>query len=173
MPTNRPIHFLRERSKKDILPYSLGTVGRPILWRISAAACSRESNRGRKFLRAIYRSWDPKFQPRDPPYLAAVDRLADTLKTAITGAFFSFAIRWILDRGDTMTALWGKISQTTGRCAGAFGWKLTAEDYAQVDRILQETITIRLGQSLWLRAPRRKKQIADSKAEATETATSG
>jgi aryl-alcohol dehydrogenase-like predicted oxidoreductase len=53
---------------------------------------------------------DPKFQPpRIHQYLAAVERIADHAKKRHGRRILSFAIRWILDRGDTMTAL---------RCAG-------------------------------------------------------
>src|SRR5260370_40285571 len=53
----------------------------------------------------------------------------------------SFAVRWILDRGDTMTALWGaRSARQLDAVSEAFGWKLDSEDYKQVDKILAETI---------------------------------
>ncbi len=117
----------------------------------------------RKFPESDLRSWDPKFQPpRIHQYLAAVDRLADYAKNRHNRSVLSFAIRWILDRGDTMTALWGARSakQLEG-VQEAFGWKLTAEDYAQVDRILQETITDPVGPEFM--APPHRDEKADSK----------
>jgi aryl-alcohol dehydrogenase-like predicted oxidoreductase len=61
-------------------------------------------------------------------------------------SLLAFAIRWILDRGETMTALWGarKASQLDA-AEEAFGWKLSQGDYAEVDKILRETITNPVG----------------------------
>jgi aryl-alcohol dehydrogenase-like predicted oxidoreductase len=162
---NQPPYNIFEREiEKDILPYSLehglvvlsyGAICRGLL--------SGKVTADRKFPESDLRSWDPKFQPpRIHQYLAAVDRLADYAKNRHNRSVLSFAIRWILDRGDTMTALWGARSakQLEG-VQEAFGWKLTAEDYAQVDRILQETITDPVGPEFM--APPHRDEKADSK----------
>ena len=61
-----------------------------------------------------------------------------------------------------MTALWG--ARSAKQLEGvheAFGWKLTAEDYAEVDRILQETIKDPVGPEFM--APPHREKKADSK----------
>jgi aryl-alcohol dehydrogenase-like predicted oxidoreductase len=163
--TNQPPYNIFEREiESDVLPYSLkhglvvlsyGAICRGLL--------SGKVTADRKFPESDLRSWDPKFQPpRIHEYVAAVERLADYAKNRHNRSVLSFAIRWILDRGDTMTALWGARSakQLEG-VQEAFGWKLTAEDYAQVDRILQETITDPVGPEFM--APPHRDEKADSR----------
>ncbi|MEY2608042.1 MAG: hypothetical protein QOH31_5896 [Verrucomicrobiota bacterium] len=163
--TNQPPYNIFEREiEKDVLPYSLehglvvlsyGAICRGLL--------SGKVTADRKFPESDLRSWDPKFQPpRIHQYLAAVERLADYAKKRHNRSILSFAIRWILDRGDTMTALWG--ARSAKQLEGvheAFGWKLTAEDYAEVDRILLETITDPVGPEFM--APPHRDEKADSK----------
>jgi len=85
---------------------------------------------------------DPKFQePRLSQYLNAVDQLARLAKERHGKSILAFAIRWVLVRGDCMAALWGaRSAEQLDPCQEAFGWKLSAEDYAAVDQILAETI---------------------------------
>ena len=61
-----------------------------------------------------------------------------------------------------MTALWG--ARSAKQLAGveeAYGWSLGAEDYAEVDRILEETITDPVGPEFM--APPSRQAIANSK----------
>jgi aryl-alcohol dehydrogenase-like predicted oxidoreductase len=96
----------------------------------------------RKFDGDDLRIKDPKFQqPRFTQYLKAADRLGQHAWANHGKSLLAFAIRWILDRGETMTALWG--ARNAGQLDAveqAFGWKLSSDDYAEVDRILRETI---------------------------------
>ncbi|HEY4782283.1 MAG TPA: aldo/keto reductase [Chthoniobacterales bacterium] len=162
--TQPPYNIFEREIEKDVLPYSLehglvvlsyGAICRGLL--------SGKVTADRKFPESDLRSWDPKFQPpRIHQYLAAVERLADYAKKRHNRSILSFAIRWILDRGDTMTALWG--ARSAKQLEGvheAFGWKLTAEDYPEVDRILQETITDPVGPEFM--APPHREKKADSK----------
>jgi len=61
-----------------------------------------------------------------------------------------------------MTALWGARSakQLQG-VEEAYGWKLTAEDYIEIDRILEETITDPVGPEFM--APPQREEIAENK----------
>jgi aryl-alcohol dehydrogenase-like predicted oxidoreductase len=53
----------------------------------------------------------------------------------------AFAVRWILDRGETMTALWGaRNAAQLDQVEEAFGWKISADDYTAVEEILRKTI---------------------------------
>jgi hypothetical protein len=57
-----------------------------------------------------------------------------------------------------MTALWGARSvKQMEDVQEAYGWKLTADDYAEIDRILEETITDPVGPE-FLRAAEQRKQ---------------
>jgi hypothetical protein len=51
-----------------------------------------------------------------------------------------------------MTALWG--ARNAGQINAveqAFGWKLSSDDYVEVNRILRETIKNPVGPNSWLR----------------------
>jgi aryl-alcohol dehydrogenase-like predicted oxidoreductase len=162
--TQPPYNIFEREIEKDVLPYSLkhrlvvlsyGAICRGLL--------SGKVTADRKFPEGDLRSWDPKFQPpRCQQYLAAVDRIADHARRRYGRSILAFAIRWILDRGDTMTALWG--ARSAKQLAGveeAYGWNLGAEDYAEVDRILEETITDPVGPEFM--APPSRQAIANSK----------
>jgi aryl-alcohol dehydrogenase-like predicted oxidoreductase len=96
----------------------------------------------RKFDGDDLRLKDPKFQrPRFAQYLQAADRLSQHAREHHGKSLLAFAIRWLLDRGETMTALW--CARNAGQLDAveeAFGWKLSSDDYAEVDRILRETV---------------------------------
>jgi aryl-alcohol dehydrogenase-like predicted oxidoreductase len=85
---------------------------------------------------------DPKFQePRLSQYLAAVDTNAQLARERHGKSILAFAVRWVLDRGDRIAALWGARSPAQlDPCQEAFGWRLSDDDYAAVDQILTETI---------------------------------
>jgi aryl-alcohol dehydrogenase-like predicted oxidoreductase len=75
-------------------------------------------------------------------------------------SLLAFAIRWILDRGETMTALWG--ARNAGQLDAveqAFGWKLSGDDYAEVDRVLRETIKNPVGPE-FMAPPAREPAVA-------------
>jgi aryl-alcohol dehydrogenase-like predicted oxidoreductase len=114
----------------------------------------------RKFDGDDLRLKDPKFQhPRFSQYLKAADRLAQHAWENHRKSLLAFAIRWILDRGETMTALWG--ARNAGQLEGvneAFGWKLSSNDYAEVEKILRETIKNPVGPEFM--APPVREQIA-------------
>jgi aryl-alcohol dehydrogenase-like predicted oxidoreductase len=96
----------------------------------------------RKFDGDDLRLSDPKFQqPRFAQYLEAAERLAEYARVNHGKGLLAFAVRWILDRGETMTALWGaRNADQLDAAEGAFGWKLSSDDYAEVERILRGSI---------------------------------
>jgi len=141
--TQPPYNIFEREIEADVLPYSLehklivlsyGAICRGLL--------SGKVTAARKFEGDDLRNKDPKFlPPRLDQYLAAVDRLGAYAKKKYGRSVLAFAVRWILDRGETMTALWGARSASQlDAVAEAFGWKLEAEDYKEVDKILADTI---------------------------------
>ena len=141
--TQPPYNIFEREIEANVLPYALehkllvlsyGAICRGLL--------SGKMRHNRKFGGDDLRLTDPKFQhPRFSQYLKAADRLVQHARENHGKSLLAFAIRWILDRGETMTALWGarNASQLEG-VEEAFGWKLSSNDYAEVDRILSETI---------------------------------
>jgi aryl-alcohol dehydrogenase-like predicted oxidoreductase len=89
---------------------------------------------------------DPKFQqPRFAQYLAAVQKLDRLAKERFGKRVIQLAVRWMLDQGIT-TALWG--ARHPGQLQPVdevTGWRLDAPAKAEIDRILQETITDPIG----------------------------
>jgi aryl-alcohol dehydrogenase-like predicted oxidoreductase len=146
--TQPPYNIFEREIESDVLPYSLN---HKLLVLSYGAICrgllSGRMKHDRRFGAGDLRLTDPKFQqPRFSQYLAAADGLARYAQENYGKNLLAFAIRWILDRGDTMTALWGARNPSQLDAADeAFGWKLTANDYAEVDRILSETITDPVG----------------------------
>jgi len=92
------------------------------------------------------RNNDPKFQPpRRADYLAAVDKLDALAKEKFGKSVLALAVRWILDRGDTI-ALWGarKPSQLDA-IEDVMGWHIDAGTMKEIDTILDETIADPIG----------------------------
>jgi aryl-alcohol dehydrogenase-like predicted oxidoreductase len=141
--TQPPYNIFEREIETGVLPYALE---HKVLVLSYGAICrgllSGKMRPNRKFDGDDLRLKDPKFQPpRFTQYLKAADRLGQHAWDAHGKSLLAFAIRWILDRGETMTALWG--ARNAGQLDAAeeaFGWKLSSADYAEVDRILRETI---------------------------------
>src|SRR5262249_37275806 len=146
--TQPPYNIFEREIETDVLPYALehkllvlsyGAICRGLL--------SGNMRPDRKFDGDDLRLSDPKFQqPRFAQYLKAANRLGQYAWENHGKSLLAFAIRWILDRRETMTALWGaRRANQLDAAEEAFGWKLSAGDYAEVDKILHETITDSVG----------------------------
>jgi aryl-alcohol dehydrogenase-like predicted oxidoreductase len=89
----------------------------------------------------LRKTTDPKFQePRFSQYLQCVEKLQQWVKEKHKRSILALAVRWVLDKG-VSTALWGarKRAQLT-ELDTVWGWKLTAQDFQEIDRILETTI---------------------------------
>jgi aryl-alcohol dehydrogenase-like predicted oxidoreductase len=140
--------FCPNALEHKLLVLSYGAICRGLL--------SGKMRHNRKFKGDDLRLEDPKFQqPRFSQYLEAADRLGQHALENHGKSLLAFAIRWILDRGETTMALWG--ARNAGQLEGveqAFGWKLSSDDYAEVDRILRETIKDPVGPEFMAPPPR-------------------
>lgn len=143
LSTVQPPYNLFERAiEADVLPYAqrhglvvlaYGALCRGLL--------SGRMNAETKFDGDDLRQGDPKFQaPRFAQYLAAVEALTTFARERHGKSVLALAVRWILDQGPTI-ALWGarKPEQLQG-LDEAFGWRLSAEDLAAIDAILDEHV---------------------------------
>jgi aryl-alcohol dehydrogenase-like predicted oxidoreductase len=104
-------------------------------------------HRGMKFDADDIRSADPKFQePRFGQYMTAVERLAALAKERYGKTVPELAARWVLDRPGISVALWGaKRPEQLDAVAGVMGWKLNGSDLAEIDRIINESVTDPVG----------------------------
>ncbi len=89
---------------------------------------------------------DPKFEPpRYAQYLSAVRRLDQFARDNYRKRVIHLAVRWILDQGAT-TALWGaRHPDQLQPIDEVSGWSLDAAAKAQLDCILQESVTDPVG----------------------------
>lgn len=87
------------------------------------------------------RQVDPKFQPpRYQQYLDAVAQLDRFAQDYAGKRVIHLAARWILDRG-VEVALWGgRRPEQIDPIGDVMGWSLDDEAFAEIDRILNETI---------------------------------
>jgi aryl-alcohol dehydrogenase-like predicted oxidoreductase len=141
--TQPPYNIFEREIESDVLPYALS---QKLIVLSYGAICrgllSGKMSRARKFEGDDLRLKDPKFlEPRYSQYLAAADLLAKHAQANYGKSLLAFAVRWILDRGETMTALWGaRNAAQLDQVEEAFGWKISADDYAAVEEILGKTI---------------------------------
>jgi aryl-alcohol dehydrogenase-like predicted oxidoreductase len=157
--TQPPYNIFERQIETDVLSYALE---QKILVLAYGALCrgllSGRITADTRFEGDDLRKNDPKFQePRLSQYTGAVRRLSRFAQEKHDRSVLALAIRWVLDRGDTMIALWGARNPGQLKPAEeAMGWKLSAEDYAEVDRILQEEIKDPVGPEFMAPPPRKK-----------------
>jgi len=90
---------------------------------------------------------DPKFQaPRFAQYLRAVERLDRFAQENYGRRVIHLALRWVLDRQESMVALWGaRRPDQLMPIAGLSGWHIDASAMVEIDRVLSETIVDAVG----------------------------
>jgi aryl-alcohol dehydrogenase-like predicted oxidoreductase len=146
--TTQPPYNLFEREvEKDILPYAK-KAGVTVL--AYGALCrgllSGKINVTTRFEGDDIRKIDPKFrEPRLGRYLAAVEALGQFARERYGKSVLALAVRWVLDRGDTI-ALWGaRKPEQLAPITDVFGWSLDASAMAEIDRILERAISDPVG----------------------------
>jgi aryl-alcohol dehydrogenase-like predicted oxidoreductase len=147
--TAQPPYNLFERAiERDILPYcrdkNLVTLAYGALCRgLLAGRMTAQT----QFAGDDLRKHDPKFQAsRFARYLAAVERLDRFAQENYGKRVIHLALRWILDRQDSMVALWGaRRPDQLDPIAGLSGWHIDSSAMAEIDRILSETIVDAVG----------------------------
>jgi aryl-alcohol dehydrogenase-like predicted oxidoreductase len=104
-------------------------------------------HRGMHFETSDIRSVDPKFQePRFSQYMTAVERLAALAGERFGKSVLELAARWVLDRPGISVALWGaKRPEQLDAVAGVMGWTLDTTAFAEIDRIVAESVTDPVG----------------------------
>ena len=94
----------------------------------------------------LRKNFDPKFRkPHFSQYLICVGRLKQWVQDRYNRPLTSLAIRWSLDKGVNI-ALWGaRIPKELEPLETILNWSLTQEDFAEIDKIIAETITEPIG----------------------------
>jgi aryl-alcohol dehydrogenase-like predicted oxidoreductase len=144
----QPPYNLFERAiEAEILPYcrenGIATFGYGALCRGLLSGRMRNDT---VFEGDDLRRSDPKFrQPRFAQYLSAVQQLDEFAQKQFGRRVIHLAVRWMLDQGIT-TALWG--ARHPGQLQpvdSVSGWRLDAAAKAEIDRILEATISDPVG----------------------------
>jgi len=86
---------------------------------------------------------DPKWQmPRYAQYVSAVDQIDAYAKQHFGHSVNQLSTRWVLDQPGCDVVIWGaKNRQQLEAIPGMLGWKMTAEDIAAVNKIVDDTVT--------------------------------
>jgi aryl-alcohol dehydrogenase-like predicted oxidoreductase len=142
-----PYNLFERGAEADLLPYcrkhGIATLGYGALCRGLLSGRMRPDT---KFEGDDLRRGDPKFQPpRYAQYLSAVERLDRLARQRFGKRVIHLAIRWMLDQG-IGTALWG--ARRPGQLEPVdeiAGWTLDADAFAEIERILGETIPEPIG----------------------------
>jgi aryl-alcohol dehydrogenase-like predicted oxidoreductase len=147
--TAQPPYNLFERAvERDVLPYcrnkNIVTVAYGALCR---GLLSGRMTTKTQFAGDDLRKGDPKFQaPRFAQYLHAVERLDRFAQEQYGKRVIHLALRWILDRQDSMIALWGaRRPDQLAPIGDLAGWHIDDAAMAEIDRILSETIVNPVG----------------------------
>ena len=147
--TAQPPYNLFERAiEQEVLPYcrarniavlAYGSLCRGLL--------SGSMSKSSRFTGDDLRRNDPKFlTPRFEQYLAAVERLDRFAQEHFGRRVIHLAVRWVLDRGEGNIALWGaRRADQLSPIADVIGWRIDRSAMAEIDQILQETITDPVG----------------------------
>jgi aryl-alcohol dehydrogenase-like predicted oxidoreductase len=137
-----PYNIFEREIEDDILPYCKDNgIALLVYGAICRGMLSGKMSEEREFKKGDLRNIDPKFQkPRFGQYLEAVDRLDRLVQERYGKRVIHLAVRWILDR-EVNVALWGaRRPDQLEPVDSMFGWRLSQEDMADIDRILDETI---------------------------------
>jgi aryl-alcohol dehydrogenase-like predicted oxidoreductase len=142
-----PYNLFEREAEVDVLPYAsqrhiavlcYGALCRGLLAGTITAAT--------RFKGDDLRRRDPKFQePRFSQYLAAVAALDRYARERYGRSVLALAVRWVLDRGNTI-ALWGaRRPAQLDPVKDAIGWKLDDEAKRRIEQILLQTVRDPIG----------------------------
>ena len=155
-----PYNLFEREIEKDVLPYA----ERNGLVVLAYGALCRGLLTGKitaktEFTGDDLRKVDPKFQqPRLGCYLVAVEQLDRFARERFGKSVLALAVRWLLDRGK-IVALWGaRRPEQLAPVREVMGWTLDESAMREIDSILDETITDRVGPDFM--APQRSKPRA-------------
>jgi aryl-alcohol dehydrogenase-like predicted oxidoreductase len=158
-----PYNLFERGIESDVLPYchahEIAVLGYGALCR---GLLSGRMRRDSVFDGDDLRRTDPKFQePRYPQYLTAVQSLDRLARERFGKRVIHLAVRWMLERGIT-SALWGaRHPAQLDPAAEVIGWSPSADRLGNIDRIIREIVTDRIGPEFGahsiFRDPRRRR----------------
>jgi len=149
LSSNQPPYNLFERHiDEDILPWCANNDIAILTWStLCRSLLGGRVMHGMRFDKGDIRCVDPKFrEPRFSQYMTAIERLSALAKERYGKTVLELAVRWVLDRPGVSVALWGaKRPDQLDAVAGVMGWKLDAASMAEIDRVVEESVTDPVG----------------------------
>ena len=142
-----PFNLFEREIERDILPMcnkkKIALLGYSSLCR---GLLSGKMKKDRQFQGDDLRKEDPKFQePRFSEYLDCAGQLDRWVKEKYHRSVLALAVRWALDKGIDV-ALWGaRNPEQLNPISTIWDWKLTKGDLLEIDRIIDETISMPIG----------------------------
>jgi len=143
-----PYNLFERAIEGDVLPYCRN---RNIVTLAYGSLCrgllSGRMTTQTQFVGDDLRKTDPKFRAaRFAQYLRAVEMLDRFAQANYGRRVIHLALRWVLDRQDSMIALWGaRRPDQLSPIGGLAGWHIDSSAMAEIDRILAETIVDPVG----------------------------
>ena len=143
-----PYNLFERQIDEEILPWCAENGVAVLTWStLCRSLLGGRIKRGMTFDEKDIRHVDPKFQePRFSQYMSAVERLAAFAQEHYGKTVLELAARWVLDRPGISVALWGaRRPDQLDAVRGVLGWKLDAGAMAEIDRIVEESVTDPVG----------------------------
>jgi len=149
LASNQPPYNLFERGiDESVLPWCAKNHVAILTWStLCRSLLGGRVTRGMSFDAGDIRHVDPKFrEPRFSQYITAVEQLAAFAHERYGKTVLELAVRWVLDRPGVSVALWGaRHPDQLDAVAGVMNWKLDAAAMAEIDRIVEESVTDPVG----------------------------
>ncbi len=143
-----PYNLFERQIDEEILPWCAENGVAVLTWStLCRSLLGGRIKRGMTFDEKDIRHVDPKFQePRFSQYMSAVERLAAFAQEHYGKTVLELAARWVLDRPGISVALWGAHRpDQLDAVRGVLGWKLDAGAMAEIDRMIEESVTDPVG----------------------------
>jgi len=138
-----PYNIFERESEEGIIPYcqreGIGLLAYSSLCR---GLLSGKMTKERQFKGDdLRKGMDPKFQePHFSQYVDCANALTDWVKKKYQRPLIALAVRWVLDKNVNI-ALWGaRKPDQLKEIETLFGWKLTKDDYAEIDKIVKQYV---------------------------------
>lgn len=141
-----PFNIFEREAELSVLAYSkehkLASLGYSSLCRGMLTGTLKEDYE----FEDLRKNFDPKFKkPHFPQYLVCVGRLQQWVSDKYKKSLVSLALRWSLDKGIDI-ALWGaRKPSELDPIVEVLDWKLSPEDFNEIDQIIAETVTDPIG----------------------------
>jgi len=138
-----PFNLFEREAEDSILSYALRTGLASIGYSgLARGLLSGKMTKNREFKGDdLRKGMDPKFkEPQFTQYVGAADALNKWVKDKYQRPLIALAMRWNLDKGINVS-LWGaRRPDQLKDLEHVFGWKLSTEDFKEIDAIIAEHV---------------------------------